>query len=121
MDESGYTAPITGRSTGEVLATVQPTFLYELIWNLLVVVLLLVAERYWRVGGGRLFTLYVMGYTFGRFFIENMRTDAATTVFGDVRINVVVSAVVFLAATALFIWWTVQQRKTVGVTKEEAK
>lgn len=121
VDENGYTAPITGHSTGEVLATVQPTFLYELIWNLLVVVLLLVAERYWRVGGGRLFTLYVMGYTFGRFFIENMRTDAATTVFGDVRINAVVSAVVFLAATALFVWWTVQQRKTEGVTKEETK
>lgn len=121
VDENGYSAPITGHSTGEVLATVQPTFLYELIWNLLVVVLLLVAERYWHVGGGRLFTLYVMGYTFGRFFIENIRTDAATTVFGDVRINVVVSAVVFLAATALFVWWTVQQRKTKGVTKEETK
>ncbi|PKZ40646.1 prolipoprotein diacylglyceryl transferase, partial [Kytococcus schroeteri] len=47
--------------------------------------------------------------------------DAATTVFGDVRINAVVSAVVFLAATALFVWWTVQQRKAEGVTKEEAK
>ena len=78
-------------------------------------------QRYWRVGGGRLFTLYVMGYTFGRFFIENMRTDAATTVFGDVRINVVVSAVVFLAATALFVWWTVQQRKAEGVTNQETK
>lgn len=116
VDENGYSAPVTGHSTGEVLATVQPTFLYELLWNLLVVALVLIAERRWRVSGGRLFTLYVMGYTFGRFFIENIRTDAATTVFGDIRINVVVSAVVFLAATALFVWWTIKERKREGVT-----
>ncbi|MDN6386745.1 MAG: prolipoprotein diacylglyceryl transferase [Corynebacterium sp.] len=92
-----------GVSDGTVLATVQPTFLYEMVWSLLVVVLLVWADRRFRLGGGRVFMLYVAGYTFGRFFIELLRTDAATTVFGDVRINSVVSAVVFLAALTLFI------------------
>lgn len=104
VDEAGRNAPVSGHSTGEVLATVQPTFLYELLWNVLIVVLLVLVDRKLRLGGGRVFMLYVAGYTFGRFFIELLRTDPATTVFGDIRINVVVSAVVFIAATALFIF-----------------
>ena len=47
---------------------------------------------------GRAFALYVAGYTAGRFVIELLRTDPATRVFGDVRINVVVAAVVFVGA-----------------------
>ena len=103
IDENGNIDQMNGVSDGFVLATVQPTFLYELLWNLLVVVLLVVADRRLRLGGGRVFMLYVAGYTFGRFFIELLRTDEATTVFGDVRINSVVSAVVFLGAVVLFV------------------
>ncbi|AEI09199.1 prolipoprotein diacylglyceryl transferase [Corynebacterium resistens DSM 45100] len=102
---------VDGRSTGQVLEVVQPTFLYELLWNLLVVALLLFVDRRWRMDRGRLFMLYVAGYTFGRFFIENMRTDPATTVFGDIRINVLVSALVFLGAIGLFIVTTLRARQ----------
>ena len=42
--------------------------------------------------------MYVAGYTAGRFVIEQMRTDYATRVFGDIRINVVVAAVVCVGA-----------------------
>jgi prolipoprotein diacylglyceryltransferase len=56
------------------------------------------ADRRFRLGHGRAFALYVAGYTAGRFWIEQMRTDHATRVFGDIRINVVVSVVVFAAA-----------------------
>lgn len=101
VDEAGHFAPMTGHSTGEVLATVHPTFLYELIWNVLVCLFLLWAERAWKLGHGRVFALYAMAYTFGRFFIENMRTDDATLIFG-VRINAIVSVVVFLVAAIVF-------------------
>jgi prolipoprotein diacylglyceryl transferase len=77
---------------------VQPTFLYELVWNLLVAGLVVWADRRFRLGHGRAFAVYVAGYTFGRFWIEQMRTDFATRVFDDLRINVVVAAVVFVAA-----------------------
>ncbi len=103
VDEAGRNAPVMGRSTGEVIASVQPTFLYEMVWNLLIVAVLVWADRRFRLGGGRVFVLYVAGYTLGRFFIENLRSDPATTVFGDIRINVVVSAVVFVCATVMFI------------------
>lgn len=80
------------------IAVVHPTFLYELLWNLVVAALIVLADRRFRLGHGKVFALYVAGYTLGRFFIELMRTDPATRVFGDIRINVVVSAVVFVGA-----------------------
>ena len=85
------------------VAVVHPTFLYELIWNLLVAGLVVWADRRFRLGHGRAFAVYVAGYTLGRFFIEQMRSDPATRVFGDIRINTVVSAVVFLGAVAYLV------------------
>lgn len=79
------------------IAVVHPTFLYELLWNVAVVLLLVVADRWFRMGRGRVFALYVAGYTAGRVWIELMRTDDATHVLG-VRINVFTAVVVFLLA-----------------------
>jgi prolipoprotein diacylglyceryl transferase len=84
-------------------AVVHPTFLYELLWDLTVAALVVWADRRFRLTRGRAFALYVAGYTVGRFVIELMRTDPATRVFGDVRINVVVSAVVF-AGAVVYLW-----------------
>ncbi|MFC5993308.1 prolipoprotein diacylglyceryl transferase [Pseudonocardia hispaniensis] len=85
------------------IAIVHPTFAYELIWNLLVAATIVWADRRFRLGHGRAFALYVAGYTLGRFFIELMRTDPATRVFGDIRINVVVAAAVFVGALAYLV------------------
>ncbi|WP_143336705.1 prolipoprotein diacylglyceryl transferase [Corynebacterium pacaense] len=102
VDDAGRLAPVTGVSTGEVMATVHPTFLYEILWNLLVFALLIWVDRRYRMGHGRVFALYVAGYTLGRFWIEQMRVDEATMVFG-LRINTLVSAVVFAAAVIVFL------------------
>ncbi len=80
------------------IAIVHPTFLYELLWNLGVALLIVWADRRFKLGHGRVFALYVASYTAGRFWIELMRSDEATRVFGDIRINVVVSVVVFVGA-----------------------
>ncbi|TDV46221.1 prolipoprotein diacylglyceryl transferase [Actinophytocola oryzae] len=80
---------------------VHPTFLYELIWNLLIAALVVYLDRKLRLGHGRAFAVYVMGYTLGRTWIELMRTDEATHIAG-VRINVWVSILVFLGAAAYF-------------------
>ncbi|GAB19052.1 prolipoprotein diacylglyceryl transferase [Gordonia effusa NBRC 100432] len=96
---------IDGVSTGNVnsglLPAVHPTFLYELLWNVLVVLVLIGLDRYLRIGHGRLFALYVAGYCLGRFGIELMRTDHATEILG-VRINVFTAAIVFACAAAYF-------------------
>ena len=77
----------------------HPTFLYELVWCVLVAVILVALDRKFRLGHGHVFALYVALYCLGRFGIELMRTDDATMVFG-LRINTIVSAVVLLVALA---------------------
>jgi prolipoprotein diacylglyceryl transferase len=83
-------------------ATFHPTFLYESLWNLLVVALVLWADRRWNLTRGRLFALYVAGYTAGRFWIEALRIDDAHHVLG-LRLNDWTSIVVFLAAGAFLL------------------
>ncbi|MFC3500382.1 prolipoprotein diacylglyceryl transferase [Micromonospora krabiensis] len=80
----------------------QPTFAYEALWNIGVAVLVYLLDRKLRLGRGRAFALYVMGYTAGRFWIELMRTDEANTILG-VRLNVWTAGVVFLGALVYFL------------------
>ncbi|MEV0717696.1 prolipoprotein diacylglyceryl transferase [Asanoa sp. NPDC050611] len=80
----------------------QPTFLYELIWNVIVAGLVVALDRKFKFGKGRAFALYVMGYTAGRFFVEMLRDDTATHIAG-VRINVFVAAIVFVGALIYFL------------------
>ncbi|MFE7722824.1 prolipoprotein diacylglyceryl transferase [Nocardia rhizosphaerihabitans] len=99
--ETGARDMMNGVSTGRVLEVVHPTFLYELVWNVLVVVLLVQLDKRYKIGHGRLFALYVAGYSFGRFFVELMRSDEATQILG-IRINSFTAALVFLGAMAYF-------------------
>ncbi|WKD59034.1 prolipoprotein diacylglyceryl transferase [Corynebacterium caspium] len=108
VDEYGHFAPLSGHSTGNVLATVHPTFLYELLWNLLICALLILVDKRFHLDRGRVFVLYVAGYTLGRFWIELMRTDAATHIFGW-RINSLVAALVFVVAVLIF--WRISSRR----------
>ncbi|WP_280466947.1 prolipoprotein diacylglyceryl transferase [Nocardia cyriacigeorgica] len=105
FDDQGRLDMMNGVSTGVVEKVVHPTFLYELLWNVLVVVLLVYIDKRFRIGHGRLFALYVAGYSFGRFFVELMRDDEATHIAG-IRINSFTSALVFLAAIAYFVFAT---------------
>lgn len=103
VNEAGAEDNLNGVAVNHIpLETVHPTFLYELLWNLLVAGLVVWADRKFRLGHGRAFAVYVMGYTVGRTWIELMRTDKANHLFG-LRINVWVSIVVFLGAVVYFI------------------
>jgi prolipoprotein diacylglyceryl transferase len=88
----------------EAAATYHPTFLYELIWDVAGVLLLLWIDRRFRIKPPALFALYVSWYTFGRFFEELLRIDPAHH-FAGLRLNAWVSIVVFVVATAFFVWW----------------
>ncbi len=98
-DPSGYIDPhsLDGISTGQVALVVQPTFLYELLWNLLIFAALIYADRRFTLGHGRLFALYVAGYCVGRFCVELLRDDTATHIAG-IRINSFTSTFVFIGA-----------------------
>jgi prolipoprotein diacylglyceryl transferase len=103
-DPSGYVDPhsLDGVSTGQVALVVQPTFLYELIWNLLVFVALIYIDRRFNFGHGRLFAVYVAAYCVGRFGVELLRNDTATQIAG-IRINVFTSTFVFIGAVVYII------------------
>ena len=93
---------LDGVSTGQLAMVVQPTFLYELLWNLLVFAVLIYVDRRFTIGHGRLFALYVAGYCVGRFCIELLRDDSATHIAG-IRINSFTSTFVFIGAVVYLI------------------
>ncbi len=80
----------------------HPTFAYEALWNLGVAGLVFALDRRFKLGRGRAFALYVMGYTAGRFWIELMRTDEANHILG-LRLNVWTAGLVFLGALIYFL------------------
>jgi len=82
----------------------QPTFLYEFLWDIGGVGVLLWLDRRFTLKRPALFALYVAWYTAFRTFEEVLRIDPSSHLFG-MRINFWVSLVVFIAAVAFFIWW----------------
>lgn len=68
----------------------------------MVFVALIYIDRRFRIGHGRLFALYVAGYCLGRFFVELMRTDAATHIAG-IRINSFTATLVLIGAVIYFL------------------
>ena len=80
----------------------HPTFLYECLWNLAGVAVLLLIDRQMKVKSGQLFASYIMVYTLGRVWIEMLRIDDAHHFLG-LRINVWTSIVVFSLGLMTFI------------------
>ncbi|MEV6888356.1 MULTISPECIES: prolipoprotein diacylglyceryl transferase [Kribbella] len=80
----------------------HPTFLYEAIWNLGVVALVLLVDRRFKLGHGRAFFLYVAAYTAGRAWIENLRVDTVNHIFG-LRLNVWTALIMFVLAVIAFV------------------
>ncbi|MEU6823208.1 prolipoprotein diacylglyceryl transferase [Streptomyces atriruber] len=93
---------ITSAEDGRVPGTYHPTFLYESLWCIGVAVLVIWADRRFKLGHGRAFALYVAAYCAGRGWIEYMRVDDAHHVLG-VRLNVWTAIVVFLLAVAYLV------------------
>jgi prolipoprotein diacylglyceryl transferase len=96
-DASGALDSLNGVSTGQLVGIFHPTFLYELLWNVLIFAALIYIDRRFKIGHGRLFAMYVAGYCFGRFWIELMRSDVATHIAG-IRVNSFTSTFVFIGA-----------------------
>jgi prolipoprotein diacylglyceryl transferase len=89
-------------------ATFHPAFLYESLWNLALCGVILRLDRKRNIGAGKLFAIYVAGYTFIRFFIERLRVDFASKLLG-LRVNEWVSGIVFLIALAYLLTHRKQQ------------
>ncbi|MEU6733041.1 prolipoprotein diacylglyceryl transferase [Streptomyces physcomitrii] len=93
---------ITSSDDGRVPGTYHPTFLYESLWCIGVALLVVWADRRFKLGHGRAFALYVAAYCAGRGWIEYMRVDEAHHVLG-LRLNVWTAILVFAAAVAYIV------------------
>lgn len=85
----------------EGFETFHPTFLYESIWALVVVAILLFVERKYNPNNGRVFLLYVALYSFGRLFIEQLRIDPVNEA-GGFRLNTYTALIILVIAAIWF-------------------
>lgn len=88
----------------------HPTFLYEVVWNTLGVVVLLWAGRRFRLQWGRLFGLYLVWYGAGRIVWESIRIDPSEVFFG-LRTNVWAAVLGVVVGLVIFF---VQRRRHPG-------
>ncbi|WP_215454612.1 prolipoprotein diacylglyceryl transferase [Streptomyces sp. ATCC 21386] len=100
-----WAVEITSSTDGRLPGTYHPTFLYESLWCIGVALLVIWADRRFKLGHGRAFALYVAAYCAGRFWIEYMRVDEAHHILG-LRLNnwtalfVFVLAVIYIVLSA---------------------
>ena len=78
----------------EQFATFEPTFLYELLLNLLAAAIILKLDKMLRLGHGACFALYIALYGAIRFVIEGMRTDFSYYL-GPLRTNQVTACLLY--------------------------
>lgn len=82
--------------------TYHPTFLYESMWNLVGLVLILLVLRRLKVMRSSIFLFYLVWYSVGRFFIEGMRTDSLIIL--TLRTAQVVSILTIVIAVAIYVY-----------------
>lgn len=98
---------------------VHPTFLYESLWNLALLALLLLHRRHKKFEGEQ-WLLYLGGYGLGRAWIEGIRTDTLFIPHTTVAVSQVLAVVLFVVSLAadLFIRRQLKKNTTPTVKAE---
>ena len=91
---------------------VHPTFLYESLWNIGVLIILLLFTKH-RKYNGQIFLIYLLGYGLGRMWIEGLRTDQLIFCGTGVAVSQVLSGVLVVASAAILIYRFVKDRQKV--------
>ena len=107
VNEAYYTTPdLLERAVtvdGIQYIQVHPTFLYESLWNLGVLIVLLLYRNHKKFTG-EVFLMYIAGYGLGRFWIEGLRTDQLLIPGIGFPVSQLLSAVLVIAAAGLIIY-----------------
>lgn len=82
--------------------SVHPTFLYESLWNLALLILIMVYRKHKKFDG-ELFLMYLWGYGLGRVWIEGLRTDSLMISGLNIRVSQLLAAVCVLAASVVLV------------------
>ena len=87
--------------------TFQPTFLYELIWDLALAAFLVWLGHHAKIKPWSLFALYVAGYSAFRIFEESVRIDSSVYFFG-LRLNMYIA---IIGTVGGLVWFLIAQRR----------
>jgi prolipoprotein diacylglyceryl transferase len=88
-------------------STFQPSFLYELIWDLALAAFLVWLGHHAKIKPWGLFALYVAGYSGYRIFEETIRIDSSVHILG-LRLNLFVAVALTIAGA---VWFAIVQRR----------
>ena len=107
--DSGNKAIPVGLPDGTLF---QPLFLYEIIWNVIGIVVIILLERKFQLRWGKAFALYLIWYGLGRSYLESIRIDPSEFNFLGIPSNVWAAFAAVVLGVALFI---VQSRRHPGL------
>lgn len=82
---------------------VHPTFLYESLWNVGILLIMLLCWKKYKKFDGQILLVYLFGYGVGRFWIEGLRTDSLMFFGTGLRVSQVL-ALVLVVVSALLTW-----------------
>lgn len=92
---------------------VHPTFLYESLWNIGVLVILLLARRYKKFDG-EILLLYLAGYGVGRAWIEGLRTDQLLIPSTTIAVSQLLAVVLVITSVIMLIYFRTRALKKQG-------
>ena len=88
---------------GVQFVSVHPTFLYESLWNLgLLIIMLLMRKK--KKFNGQIFFTYLIGYGAGRFWIEGIRTDQLKLWGTNIPVSQALAAILIVLGTGLYVY-----------------
>lgn len=99
---------------GVTYIQVHPTFLYESLWCLMILVLLLLYRRHKKFDG-EVFLMYLCGYGLGRVWIEGLRTDQLWIPGTEIPVSQVLAGVIVVVSITLIVY----NRRKVNLDKKE--
>ena len=82
--------------------SVHPTFLYESLWNLALLIILMIYRKHKKFDG-EIFLMYLWGYGMGRVWIEGLRSDSLMLPLGNMRVSQLIAAVCVLTCSVLIV------------------
>ncbi len=95
---------------GKEFIQVHPTFLYESVWNLIVLLVIFLYRRYKKFDG-EMFAMYIWGYGLGRVWIEGLRTDSLMLFGMNFKTSQLLAAICVVAASVYIVYKRVQVGK----------
>ena len=96
---------------------VHPTFLYESLWNLAILCILILYRSHKKFDG-EMCLLYLGGYGLGRFWIEGIRTDQLYIMGTHIPVSQVIAAICVIASIAVDIAIRIRMKKKASATDD---